>query len=78
MFEKIRKFLEKHTKFNTYKLDKEPNEPKYLIGIDLATKCIEDPKVKLQKKLQLIARRTKSPRIRRKNIKRLVSLFETY
>lgn len=38
----------------------------------------EDPKEKLKKKLQLIARNTKSARIRKKNLKRLVNLFGNY
>ena len=38
----------------------------------------EDPKEKLKKKLQLIARNTKSARIRKKNLKRLVNLFSDY
>lgn len=38
----------------------------------------EDPKEKLKKKLQLIARNTKSARIRKKNLKRLVNLFGDY
>lgn len=39
-------------------------------------KKVKDPKEKLKIKLQVIARRTKSYRIREKNIKRLVNLFE--
>lgn len=38
----------------------------------------EDHKEKLKKKLQLIARNTKSARIRKKNLKRLVNLFGDY
>lgn len=38
----------------------------------------EDPKEKLKKKLQLIARNTKNARIRKKNLKRLVNLFGNY
>lgn len=37
-----------------------------------------DPKGRLKKKLQLIARNTKSARIRKKNLKRLVNLFSDY
>lgn len=37
-----------------------------------------DPKEMLKKKLQLIARNTKSARIRKKNLKRLVNLFGDY
>lgn len=38
-------------------------------------KKVNDPKEKLKIKLQIIAKRTKSRRIRKKNLKRLVSLY---
>lgn len=38
----------------------------------------EDPKEKLKIKLEIIAKRTKSRRIREKNLKRLVNLFGDY
>lgn len=39
---------------------------------------VKDPKEKLKIKLQIIAKRTKSRRIREKNLKRLVNLFGDY
>lgn len=38
-------------------------------------KKVNDPKEKLKIRLQLIAKRTKSVRIRKKNLKRLVNLY---
>lgn len=63
----------------------------YQAGVDLA-KCedktgyskrivkkkVNDPKEKLKIKLQIISKRTKSGRIREKNLKRLVNLFGDY
>jgi len=63
----------------------------YHVGVDLARnedktghitrtikKKVNDPKEKLKIKLQIIAKRTKSGRIREKNLKRLVNLFGNY
>lgn len=60
------------------KVDLKENEDKTNCIKSTEKQKVKDPKEKLKIKLQIIAKRTKSRRIREKNLKRLVNLFGDY
>lgn len=60
------------------KIDFKENEDKTTCIQSIKKQKVKDPKEKLKIKLQIIAKRTKSRRIREKNLKRLVNLFGDY
>lgn len=83
MFEKIKRNLFKFFKssWNEESKNKDENE----IGLEViseneekvfAEQKVIDPRERARKKFQMIAKRTKSWRIREKNIKRLVDYYD--
>ena len=85
MFEKIKRNLFKFFKSSWYGESKNKNKDETEIGLDLISENEEkvfveqkviDPRERARKKFQMIAKRTKSWRIREKNIKRLVDYYD--
>lgn len=83
MFEKIKKNLFKF--FKSSWCGESKNKDENEIGLDLISENKEkvfveqkviDPRERARKKFQMIAKRTKSWRIREKNIKRLVDYYD--
>lgn len=83
MFEKIKRNLFKFFKSSWYGEIKNKDESE--IGLNLISENEEkvfveqkaiDPRERARKKFQMIAKRTKSWRIREKNIKRLVDYYD--
>lgn len=76
MFKKIKENLFKYfCKRKEVEKDNDIIEEETEVKVNITSRMVYDPNVKIRKRLHWIAKNTKSYRIRKKNIKRIANLY---